>query len=464
MIKRVCSLLALILLLGLTSTSCWDRIELEDVAWVQAMGFDTGIDGYLATTMQIGIPHSLRGSTAAGGSGGGPEFLTITIHSRSALEALDLASANLGRRISLVHTQAFLFGEELARGDVRGLAGAMDRYREIRGTTLIAVVRGRAEDLLRLNTSPLEISPSRFVQTLLQQHNQTGFFKASTFARDFVNLMESSSSAPLAPLIAIASDYRPPSSEERQGAKGGQGTTPGEQYPSTPPVGERLEAEKIPPALTGPDGSATFAKADMIPELGGGPVSMLGMAVFSGGKMVGTLDAEETRALLAVQNDFERGSYAIPDPERPDDTQYSLGFTVHSGSGKTKVTRTGDHVRIEVRMKVEVSYMSPKTQTDYTDPRLTYVAENALADFIKKSLDSTIYRTQKTMRVDPFGFGEKVKQTFATWPEFEAFEWQNKYPDAEIVTEVKVKVHRYGLDLGPLYIPLWERTRSGETQ
>jgi spore germination protein KC len=458
-IKRVREVLLVILACSLSLTGCWDRIELEDVAWVQAMGFDVGADGYLATTLQIGIPHSLRSAIMAGG-GQGPEYLTITVNSKTALEALDLASVNLGRRVSLVHTQAFFFGEELARRDIRGLAGAMDRYKEIRGTALMAVVKGKAEDLLRLDTSPLETSPSRFIQTLLQQHAHTGLFKASSFVRDFVNHLESSAEAPHAPLIGIAADYKPSSGS----GGGGPASTPADQYPPAPQVGEELEEGKIPPPLTGPAGSSLQTEAGMLPKLGGGPVAMLGTAVFAGGKMVGTLTGEETRALLAVQNDFERGSYAIPDPEKPDDIAYSLGFTVHRANSDIDVERNGDKVKIGVRLDIEASYMSPKTQTDYTDPRLIYRAESALANYIKHHLDTAITRTQQEMRVDPFGFGRYVKGTFLTWPEWEAFEWHNKYPDAEIVTEVVVKVLRYGLDLGPLQVPQWEKTRAKESQ
>lgn len=122
--KKTSIVLLIVLIFGTSATGCWDRIELEDVAWVQAMGFDPGVDGYLATTFQIGIPHSLRSATVSGGgAGGAPEYLTVTIHSRTALEALDLVSLNLGRRVSLVHTQLFLFGEELARSGLRGLVG-----------------------------------------------------------------------------------------------------------------------------------------------------------------------------------------------------------------------------------------------------------------------------------------------------------------------------------------------------
>lgn len=171
--------------------------------------------------------------------------------------------------------------------------------------------------------------------------------------------------------------------------------------------------------------------------------------------MVGTLSAEEARAVLAVHGDLERASFAVPDPEKPDEVKYSLGFTVQSASSRVSVRRTGEDVELDVKVNLEVSYVSPKTQTDYTDPRMVYVAEGALASYFKTVLDGAIQKTQD-MGADVFGFGRRVKMTFLTWPEFEAFEWPNRYKDARIATSVEVKVRRTGLVLGPLNVPRWE--------
>ena len=112
-------LVGLVLSMAATLVSCYDRMEIEDVAWIQAAGFDRAPEGIL-TTLQIGIPSQLRlpGSSAMGSA---THYTTISIASTTVLEAIDLASLNLGRTISFLHTQVVVFGEELARSDVRSL-------------------------------------------------------------------------------------------------------------------------------------------------------------------------------------------------------------------------------------------------------------------------------------------------------------------------------------------------------
>lgn len=442
------------------ASGCWDRVELEDVAWVQAIGFDKGpVEGFLSTTMEIGVPRNLRGGGGPTPSAGpSPHYVTITVVSRTALEALDLAALNLGRRVSLVHAQLFLFGEELARSDLRALAQAVDRFREIRGNTPVAIAHGHAEDLLRVNISPLEVSPSRFLMTIMQQHEQTGLFEKATFVRDFVNLVESSSSSPRCPVLSLASDYKPSTSQTGGGAAGSTGAEdPAESFPSSPQVGERVEP-KVDLGQFTPSQNTTDLEGWQVPIAGGGPVVMMGLALFQGGKMVGTLTGEETRTVLMARNDFENGSFAVPDPTAPGKPDLSLGVGASGAKSKVKVTRDGDQVGIKVDIEVTVTYLSPKTQTDFSDPRMTPVAETAIEDYLKSILDRTIGKCQAAGS-DVFEFGDRVKATFWTWPEFEAFAWLSKFPTAKIETAFHAKIVRYGLDLGPLVVPPSENAR-----
>ena len=443
---------AVILMTALIASGCWDRAELEDIAWVQAIGFDRGPEDFLSTTLEIGIPRSLVGSgpTTVGGRGG-RSYTTMTVVARTALEALDLAAVNLGRRISLVHTQLYLFGEDLAKSDLRPLVGAMDRFREVRGSALVAIAHGRAEDILRVSASPLEVSPSRFIATIIQQHTHTALFQMVAFARDVTNLMESSSASPRCPILSLASDYKPPEGEGSQGGDKAGGKDPASEFPSTPKVGERVEPKvdlkEIPPGQ-----DTTDLEGWQVPKVGGGPVIMMGTAIFQGGKMVATLTGEETRGMLLAVNDFEHGSFAVLDPTAPDKPELSIGVEITGAKSKVRAKRTGSVVKITLEVQGDVSYISPKTQTDYTDPRMTPLAEAAIEDYLKSLIDRVIAKSQ-AVGSDVCKFGEKVKHTFLTWPEFEAFAWLTKYPQAQIETTVRVRIRRYGLALRPLVIP-----------
>ncbi|MDP2858126.1 MAG: Ger(x)C family spore germination C-terminal domain-containing protein, partial [Bacillota bacterium] len=151
---------------------------------------------------------------------------------------------------------------------------------------------------------------------------------------------------------------------------------------------------------------------------------------------------------------------SIPDPLAADQPQYSMAMVLAASGSRVKVQRQGDQVTLNVKVNLEGSYLAIMSQTDYTDPRNTPLAEKAAEDQVKRAMDRAITRSQKEMKVDPFRFGDRVKGTFLTWPEFDKFAWQSKYPDATVVTEVKVNIRRYGLDLAPPRVPPSEIIRK----
>ncbi len=445
-------MLVVLAVLTLSHTACYDQIELEDIAFVQALGFDKHPDGLL-TTFQIGIPSHLR-LPGTSTPGPGAHYAAFSVVTKTALEALDLASLNLGRTLSLVHMQLILFGEELAQSDIRATIQATDRFREIRGTALVAVARGKATDILRVNNSPLEISPTKFLQTLSLQSADTGLFPITRLTVGFANLLESSSQSPSCPVMALAQDYEPP---EKEGQGGGETPDPSLEYPPAPEIDQDIKPEDIPKQALDSQGNPTDVLGDEIPKLGGGPVVMMGTAAFSGGKLMGYLTGEETRAMLMLTGDFKRGAYVIPDPQKPDDPQYSLGVDIKTSGTKIKAKRQGDKIEIDILVNLTITYLSIKTQADYSDPRLTPVVEKAVGDYIKGTIDRTVSKAQ-SMGADVFGLGNKVKRTFLTWPEFRDFRWLDKFAEATINTTVKANVHRYGLELGPLEVPPAEIT------
>lgn len=62
--------LLLALLIPLLLSGCWERKELNEIAFVLGMGLDKSESGY-KVTMQVVIPSSISSQTAGGAGGGG---------------------------------------------------------------------------------------------------------------------------------------------------------------------------------------------------------------------------------------------------------------------------------------------------------------------------------------------------------------------------------------------------------
>ncbi|GJM76942.1 hypothetical protein HMSSN036_91580 [Paenibacillus macerans] len=69
--RTPCFLLTLVLIPVLL-TGCWDRIEVNDIAFVLGSSTDRE-DGLIRSTVQIALPSQLGGAGSQGGGGGHPE-------------------------------------------------------------------------------------------------------------------------------------------------------------------------------------------------------------------------------------------------------------------------------------------------------------------------------------------------------------------------------------------------------
>jgi len=75
--KKVLSIVLLFLMLTMTFTSCYDRKEIDDLAYVVAIGLDKGKTNTLRMSFLIAVPRNIGGGEGSAG-GGGEETSIIT--------------------------------------------------------------------------------------------------------------------------------------------------------------------------------------------------------------------------------------------------------------------------------------------------------------------------------------------------------------------------------------------------
>jgi spore germination protein KC len=137
MLKKFTTLFILIAFIALTFSGCYDAREIDDELYTVAIGIDKGTSNKIRCTFQYptykgGGPGGSSSGGGGGGGGGGekedseaakletPESDIQIIEAPSYLEAVDILSMSLSRRISLVHAKWIVFSEEIAREGIEG--------------------------------------------------------------------------------------------------------------------------------------------------------------------------------------------------------------------------------------------------------------------------------------------------------------------------------------------------------
>jgi Ger(x)C family germination protein len=132
-------------------TGCWDRSEINDIAFVVATGVDKGAKDKFLYSVQIPLPSSMGGAGSSGGGGGtsgeGPYLVAQGIggNERQGMEDIQ---TRLSRRIYLGHRRVHIIGDSLAKAGISKSLNAIFSQPRSRISTYLLISNGDAVKLL----------------------------------------------------------------------------------------------------------------------------------------------------------------------------------------------------------------------------------------------------------------------------------------------------------------------------
>ena len=150
-------MLLLITFIMTTLSGCYDYKEIDDYAYVFAVGIDRGVSDKWRLTVQFPTMKAQGG----GGGGGGMEnggisgekdgYTIVGIDAPSFFTGLNMLNASIPRRLNFMHTKIIVIGEDLAKsGKLDTYLAPIIRYRQVRRTVHLIVVKGKGLDFLKI--------------------------------------------------------------------------------------------------------------------------------------------------------------------------------------------------------------------------------------------------------------------------------------------------------------------------
>lgn len=389
---------------------CWGSRETDEIAYVLVIGFDKGPGQNAVVTFQMANPKAIAGQAAGGGGGGeGEAAKPLLAESTVALlpvGAIKLLNAERARELSLLHTSAFIFSEEVARQGLAPYLNPLERYRETRGTAFVFICRGKASEFMEKNQPLLEINPVKQYELLRLAGRLHGLTPVIQFS-EFYQATKSTAVGPTAPLVAVA---------RKKIAEGGQ--------PRKNTLGDFLAGEM-----------PTEAKH----------TQFLGAAVFRKDKMVGEITGDETRYLNMITGRLDESFILIEDPKSKGN---SLGITLKQARKPTvKINLQGERPEILVTIYQEPEIVGVASGIRYESPELKPVLEKELEKIIRERCLSLVSKAQEEFRSDIFGFGRYARMQFLTLDRWRKYRWEEMFLLAEVDVQVNAKIRRTGLML-----------------
>jgi len=418
---RVISTILLIAMLPCVLAGCYDNREIDDMAYVIAIGLDKGKYNPLKITLQIASPIQIEGGggggeggESSGGSGGESPVILTTFESPSIYSGINVVNTNISRQIDVSHARAIVFSEELAREGIVKYIRALMRGNDFRGSMFVMVAKGSAEDYLKNVKPTLEINPSKYFQMLNQAYRYTGF-SAETTLLHFYMAMECYCYQAVATLASVNKF----NSSDEIDIEDSTYKHKGRGYPL---VGDYV--------------------AGNVPQVGDSKTQIMGLAVFDGDKMVGELDGEETSYYLMITNQYEHSYVTVPDPENNED------FILLDVKQRRKSTKSVKFIdgkpHASVKVDLEGDILSIQSGINYESPEKLSLLEKHVESFFEEGILRFLKKTAEELNSDICSFGEVVRTKFWNWNEWAEFKWLDKYKDTEFTVDVSFKVRRPG--------------------
>ncbi|CAM4507818.1 Ger(x)C family spore germination protein [Paenibacillus xylanexedens] len=166
LIRKIRAVLML-LLCTLFIAGCWDRKEINDIAFVIGIAIDKEGENY-RSSLQIALPGQSGSSGSTGGGGGtsGDKSWFMLSNTAKTLRGTTLEGQKaLSRKIYYAHRRTMLIGEDLARDGVASMLDLFTRYPLNRFSALPVVTKGEAYAVMDTD-APIEKFPSEMVREL----------------------------------------------------------------------------------------------------------------------------------------------------------------------------------------------------------------------------------------------------------------------------------------------------------
>jgi spore germination protein KC/spore germination protein len=146
---KLAVLAAFALFSSIALTGCWDRREINDIAFVLSSAYDRQADNQYRYSAMFALPGQMGGQGGGGGGTGGKKSYFIDTESGSTIyQALFRLQKRMPRHLFFGHRRSLVIGESLAKDGIAGFFDFVVRNPENRLSTYIVISKGEAVKLL----------------------------------------------------------------------------------------------------------------------------------------------------------------------------------------------------------------------------------------------------------------------------------------------------------------------------
>ena len=187
-------ILPLLLIFSILMTSCSSMHEVDDFAYVIALGVDVSEDGNFLYTFSFANSIGIGGDEGGGKPSDEP-LLNITVQAKDVFEGINILNTNISKMVEMSHLKLIVFSKEIAN---KGLSNHLDDFvleMSVRPRILLAVSDVSPSNYFDNLKMSFEINPEKYLNDIFTDKSSPLVTSSTLF--DFYNHTYLSSVIPL---------------------------------------------------------------------------------------------------------------------------------------------------------------------------------------------------------------------------------------------------------------------------
>lgn len=424
MFKKMFYVIGIIIFCAVAFSGYLHEQDINDLAYVIAIGFDVGNDDKLKLTFQISIPSgNSSGSSGGGGSSssekGVSDTLNQTVECNSFNSGLNTANNIISKRLNLSHCKFIIFSEELASLGILDYIYTLENNIELRSNCNILVSTSTAEEFINSSTPILEHSTSKYYEIITTSSKYSGYTSNATLNSVYTSIVDdfSETSTMLGNVQKEEESSKDESSSSEESSSGEGGSSDGESSSGGNSSSSGQTSSK--------DGMAS----DII---------IGGMAVFKKDKLVGTLSKEETVPYLIVTDKLKECVVSIPSPFSEGNYIDLHIYDFSKTKNSVKLDSSGPQITTNVTLKSTI--LSNDFDFDSSSNEDIEKIISAASDYFKEQIMNYYEKTAREFKSDITGLGKHAVYKFPTIDDWEEYNWSEKFETATFDVNVQVNI------------------------
>lgn len=426
MFKKIFYVICIIIFFAVAFSGYLHEQDINDLAYVIAVGFDIGENEELKLTFQISIPsENSSGSGGSGGSGGSDEkgvsdTLNQTVECNSFDSGLNLANNIISKRLNLSHCKFIIFSQELASRGISNYIYTLENNVELRANCNILVSTDTAEEFINSSTPILEHSTSKYYEVITTSGRYSGYTSNATLNTVYTSIVDSFGGTS----TMLGSVQKESSSSEEDSSK--DSTSSSEESSSESQSSSSENKSSDGQSSSSGDSSSS---SDII---------IGGLAVFKEDKLVGTLSKEETIPYLIVTNKLKECIISIPSPfvENKSIDLHIYDFSKTKNS--VKLNGSGPHITTNADLKCTI--LSNDFGFNSSSKEDISKLQEAASEYLNNEIMKYYEKTSKEFKSDVSMLGKYAVYYFPTTKDWEDYNWNDKFENATFDVNINIEI------------------------